>query len=382
MMVSNGGPGWGRGRWDHWNSGGRGRGFDRRNFQGRGAHDRNAFNSVGRSSGEQAVASGSNAISVGSGNAEDVRGPPMQNSRNATQNPTPNTNSNAPAKDAMTMEVEDFPVDVFAQDVDETVEEEQRRKKVKVRKRIGEHTKVKLADIACGVGKQKFSVRDALFDIPINISFGQLLQVSPTVRRELRAGIALNRRKKPKDGEEVHMEVDQPARSAPRDIMGVSDVVEDRAIRITASVDDQNVYGVIIDPGTMVNLISPDTVKRLNLKISAPSRAIVRMADGGRRPLLGIVRAYVTVAGRKKKIVLHVIEVDRPTQHYWGSHGCAFTRWYQTGVRTCTTCGIALGNSFLFSAAQFPLHPRQAIWTGCKLNLNKQIMTVTAMSQF
>ena len=58
----------------------------------------------------------------------------MQNGRNATQNPNPNTNSNAPAKDAMTMEVEDFPVDVFAQDVDETVEEEQRRKKVKVRK--------------------------------------------------------------------------------------------------------------------------------------------------------------------------------------------------------------------------------------------------------
>ena len=146
----------------------------------------------------------------------------------------------------MTMEVEDFPVDVFAQDVDETVEEEQRRKKVKVRKRIGEHAKVKLADIACGVGKQKFSVKDALFDIPINISFGQLLQVSPTVRQELRAGIALNCHKKPKDGEEVHMEVDQPARSAPRDIMGVSDVVEDRAIRITASVDDQNVYGVVI----------------------------------------------------------------------------------------------------------------------------------------
>ena len=145
-------------------------------------HNRNAFYSVGRNSGEQAVASGSNAISVGSGNAEDVRGPPMQNGRNATQNPTPNTNSNALAKDAMTMEVEDFPVDVFAQDVDETVEEEQRRKKVKVRKRIGERAKVKLADIACGIGKEKFSVRDALFDIPINISFGQLLQVSPTVR--------------------------------------------------------------------------------------------------------------------------------------------------------------------------------------------------------
>ena len=71
----------------------------------------------------------------------------------------------------MAMEVEDFPIDIFGQDVDGTVEEEQRHKKSKVRKQTNQCQKLKLANIACNIRKQKFRARDALFDIPINISF-------------------------------------------------------------------------------------------------------------------------------------------------------------------------------------------------------------------
>ena len=64
-----------------------------------------------------------------------------------------------------------------------------------------------MAEIVCGRGKPKFQVSDALFNLPVSISLGQLLQVSPTVRRELRTGIALDRPKKPKPkGEAMEVE--------------------------------------------------------------------------------------------------------------------------------------------------------------------------------
>ena len=47
-------------------------------------HDQNVFHSIAGTLSEQDVASGSNTISAGGGNIEDVFRPPMQNGQNAT----------------------------------------------------------------------------------------------------------------------------------------------------------------------------------------------------------------------------------------------------------------------------------------------------------
>ena len=81
-----------------------------------------------------------------------------------------------------------FPRYFFSQDIDEP-EAEQLQKKVKVRKCFSEQIKAKLANVACGMGWQKFKISDVLFDILVNISFGQMLQASPAIDEKYAPGL-------------------------------------------------------------------------------------------------------------------------------------------------------------------------------------------------
>lgn len=136
--------------------------------------------------------------------------------------------------------------------------------------------------------------------------------------------------------------------------MAVPNVVEDRVVQITTSRDDQDVYAIMTAPGAMLNLISSDTIKRLNLKLVHLVTLQYKWRMVGGAPFLGSSVLTLQSQDVKRRSYSMLQRCDRPTQNYWGSLGCGSTMWCQIGVRTCTTNRIVLGNSFLFFCNAVP----------------------------
>lgn len=171
----------------------------------------------------------------------------------------------------------------------------------------------------CGIGKQRFTITNALFDIPMSISLGLLRQVSPSVRHGLRMEIALNRHHKPKWKAETQMEI-EPVETlamgasnngvlAMQNFTGVFDALKYCAICGVAYVIGKGVSHMIINLGTMLNLVSQRTVQNVNLKIARASRLIVRRADEGRRPLMDLIRTNAFIVEVDLQVAFYVMEV-------------------------------------------------------------------------
>ena len=90
----------------------------------------------------------------------------------------------------------------------------------------------------------------------------------------------------------------------------VHKLTTERAIRIDCHIADRPCQGVVIDPGAMLNLMEPEAAKACGLRILGPSGAVVRMADGGRRPLLGYVKTSVDVAGVTANVLFHLMHTN------------------------------------------------------------------------
>lgn len=163
-------------------------------------------------------------------------------------------------------------VDVFLKrgrmdrDVDEDKETKRRSKgKEKMDERMEDEAETSKAnrrrkrhlgvqDFALAHGQEPYSVLKDLGNQNANITYGQLVALVPSLRRDLRSGINTRRRKKNTHAHLVEVEVD-------------------------VICNGTHVKSVLIDGGATVNVISEDLLKVLGLKIDRKSQVTLGMAN-------------------------------------------------------------------------------------------------------
>jgi hypothetical protein len=144
-----------------------------------------------------------------------------------------------------------------------------------------------------------------------NISFGQLIQIAPSLRKEMKEG-ATNHRK-PKN-------MSVAVRVAPEDNdLELNEQEEDDVfgfgpVEIEVEVMDKVIPHVIVDDGSNVNIMPESTMLRLGLFITGPSPWKVKLADQRPSKPLGQIKDLGIRAGDEEYTVtfyvLHMHDED------------------------------------------------------------------------
>jgi hypothetical protein len=117
-------------------------------------------------------------------------------------------------------------------------------------------------------GKWKsYDLWSDLSALKTNITFGQLLEISPMAKKTLKDGMPTMRRKKK-----------VKARVAARAHWqgGPSDV---KPVEIEATVVDKVVPNVLVDRGSALNILPAQTMEKLGLSLIGPSPYVINMAN-------------------------------------------------------------------------------------------------------
>ena len=100
-----------------------------------------------------------------------------------------------------------------------------------------------------------------------DITFGQLLEISPMARKTLKEGMPVTRRtRKPKT--RVFARVQMQGRTR-----------EVKAVEIEVTVVDKVVRNVLVDGGSSLNILPEHTMKKLGLSLTGPSLFVINMAN-------------------------------------------------------------------------------------------------------
>ena len=154
-----------------------------------------------------------------------------------------------------------------------------------------------------GVGNtkvQKSSGYDLWADLSslkVDITFGQLLEISPVARKTLKDGMPVNKRAK-----KVKTRV-----AARIESQGGRDV---RAIDIEVVIVDKVVPNVLVDGGSSLNILPEHTMRRLGLDLTSPSPLVINMANqSSTTPLDMIKDCKMTTDGEDYLVTFHVIKM-------------------------------------------------------------------------
>ena len=106
-----------------------------------------------------------------------------------------------------------------------------------------------------------------LSSLKVDITFGQLLEISPVAKKTLKDGMRVNRRaKRPKT--RVLARVQMLGRTR-----------EVKAVEIEVTVVDKVVPNVLVDGGSSLNFLPEHTMRKLGLSLTGPSPFVINMAN-------------------------------------------------------------------------------------------------------
>ena len=137
-----------------------------------------------------------------------------------------------------------------------------------------------------------------LSSLKADITFGQLLEISPTARKTLKEGMPVNKRtRKVKTRVMARVQMQGGGR-------------EVNAIEIEIMVVDKVVPNVLVDGGSGLNILPKHTMKRLGLSLTGASPFIINMANQiPVVPLRMIKDCRISTGGEKNVVTFHVIKM-------------------------------------------------------------------------
>lgn len=165
-------------------------------------------------------------------------------------------------------------------------------------------------------GQKQYSLQDALNDVTPKISFPQLLDVSPRLRRELaellRSSVPRTRKKTKggSSGQEMEASAATLAKQTPLALTEAHGDEEVTCLYIDAWIGKQLVGDILIDGGAMLDLISQEIVDQLKLEKHIVRGLGIRLPDDSLVRLDHYVWADVIVSGVVARIKAYVIPVS------------------------------------------------------------------------
>jgi hypothetical protein len=121
----------------------------------------------------------------------------------------------------------------------------------------------KLAPIKAAVGYPRFDVK-SLFDMSVNLPIRQILDMSPAIRREVAQAMQTSapRKRTKKTAQAVNMAIDAaPAVTAQAN----REDEEVECLFITSWINGKLIHRTLLDTGSVVELVSPNTLKYLGI---------------------------------------------------------------------------------------------------------------------
>ena len=137
-----------------------------------------------------------------------------------------------------------------------------------------------------------------LSSLKADITFGQLLEISPAARKTLKEGMPVNRRvRKAK------------TRIAAR-VQSQGLMREVKAAEIDIVIGDKVVPKVLVDGGSGLNIMPEHTLKQLGIQLTGPSPIIINMANQTSSVPLGVVEeCRIHTGGEEYLVTFHVIKM-------------------------------------------------------------------------
>jgi len=136
-----------------------------------------------------------------------------------------------------------------------------------------------------------------LSTLKADITFGQLLEISPTARKTLKEGMPVHKRMR-----KVKAKIAARIQS-----QGGRDV---KAIEIEVVIVDKVVPNVLVDGGSSLNILPEDTMKKLGLGLTGPSPLVINMANQSSTTPLGMIKdCRMTTGGEEYLVTFHVIKM-------------------------------------------------------------------------
>lgn len=137
-----------------------------------------------------------------------------------------------------------------------------------------------------------------LSSLKADITFGQLLEISPMARKTLKEGMSVTRRiRKPKTRVFARVQLQGKGR-------------EIKAVEIEAIVVDKVVPNVLVDGGSGLNILPKHTMKRLGLSLTGPSPFVINMANQSPAVPFGMNKDFRLSTGSEEYIVtFHMIKM-------------------------------------------------------------------------
>ena len=137
-----------------------------------------------------------------------------------------------------------------------------------------------------------------LSSLKADITFGQLLEISPMARKTLKEGMSVNRRVR-KANTRVAARIQLQGGSR-----------EIKAIEIEVMVVDKVVPKVLVDGGSGLNIMPEHTLKQLGLQLTGPSPFIINMANQTSSVPLGMIKdCRIQTGGEEYIVTFHVIKM-------------------------------------------------------------------------
>ena len=137
-----------------------------------------------------------------------------------------------------------------------------------------------------------------LSSLKANITFGQLLDISPVARITLKDGIPVNRRAKRRKTR-VSARVQMQGRTR-----------EVKAVEIEVTIVDKVVPHVLVDGGSSLNILPEHTMKKLGLSLTGPSPFVINMANQSPVVPVGIIKdCRLNTGGEEYIVTFQVIKM-------------------------------------------------------------------------
>ena len=155
-----------------------------------------------------------------------------------------------------------------------------------------------------GVGHMRAKKREGydlwadLSSFKADITFAQLLEISPVARKTLKEGKPITRRAR-KVKTRVATMVPVPGKC--RDV---------KAVEIEVMVVDMVVPNVLVDGGSGLNILPEHTMEKLGLSLTGPSPFVINMANQSPSTPLGMIKdCKITTGGEDYIVTFHVIKM-------------------------------------------------------------------------
>ena len=131
-----------------------------------------------------------------------------------------------------------------------------------------------------------------------DITFGQLLEISPVARKTLKEGMPVTRRtRKVKTRMLARVQMHE----------GRQDV---KPIDIDVMVVDKVILNVLVDGGSGLNILPEHTMKRLDLSLTGPSPFIINMVNQSPAIPLGMIKdCRISTGGEEYVVTFHIIKM-------------------------------------------------------------------------